>query len=129
MLAEALMLFNIGVSYYNTPLGWLLINAILNVVIMLLFLRKFEAVLDKFKNKINLIIGIGFVLVYFVLCYWGYQSHGFWVLESMVFLWQVMHGMLYGVMGGVSFDLIAVVLGSRFLLWHFLVSQDNVLRI
>ena len=58
-----------------------------------------------------------------------YESRGFWVFESMIYLWQIYHSMIHGGVGGASLDLLLIILISRFPLWHLLLSDDNIFRL
>lgn len=56
---------------------------------------------------------IVFSIVYFKLVYDYYMNGEFWIFESMIFLWQIVYSISRGGTGGVSMELVIVVVLSR----------------
>ena len=125
-MLQSLFMAKVALSLLDTPVSYLLLSAVINVLVMFLLLSKFEPVVEKFRNPTNFKLAIAFVVGYFmgVLIYGGYPS--FWVAESMIFLWQITHSLRHGGFGGVSLELVVVVLLSRIPLFITLGSADNI---
>ena len=81
-----------------------------------------------FKNSTTLRLGMLFVLCYLVGVLQFGSHHQFWVVEGMVFIWQIAHSMKHGGSGGVSTELVAVVVLSRVPVLCTLGLEDNVHR-
>ena len=96
---------------------------------MMLILWKFTAVIEKFRNKRQFLLAIGFTIIYSYLTYSYYTKGGFWVLEFNVFLWQICYSIHRGGTGGVSRELVFTVVLSRIPLLILLNSEENVLKL
>ena len=129
LLMEAILYLLVAFSFFNTSLKYILLNTVLNIVVILLLLRKFQAVIEKFKNLLNFILCLVFIITYIALVYFFYESSLFWVFESMIFLWQIYHSMKNGGTDSVSLDLILIIVLSRLPLWYLLGSTENALRL
>jgi hypothetical protein len=56
-----------GMKYFDTELGYLIYVGLLNIGIGMLFLRKYEMVLEKFTNRYTLLQAGIFLIAYFFL--------------------------------------------------------------
>ena len=95
-------MFKVAFSHFDTPLSYLIITSLINMLVLLLLLTKFESVMEKFKNINTLKFGALFVLFYFISVLLFGSSPKFWIIEGMVFMWQIIHSMRHGGSGGVS---------------------------
>lgn len=70
----------LGLKYYDTDLGYLVYLGLANIGLGLLFLRKYEVVLEKFMNRKMLLRAVVFVVGYWMLCRVMVWDAGFWVV-------------------------------------------------
>ena len=126
---ESIFLFRIAIAYYDTTLSWLLLPFVANLSVMMLILWKFSPVIEKFRNKLQLLLGLLFTLAYFCLTYFFYTKGGFWVIEFNIFVWQICYSIYRGGAGGVSLELVLVIILSRIPLLVLLKSDENILKL
>lgn len=123
-----MLIAKIALGYYDTNLKFLFINVVLNIVVMMLVLWKFTAVIEKFRNKKMFVFGIVFAVGYFVMVYLWYNNGMFWVIENMLFLWQIGYSVVRGGEGGLEISLVFVILLSRIPLLAVITSEDNIFK-
>lgn len=86
-----------GIAKFSTELSSLLYIGLLNIGIGLFFLRNFEIVLDKFRNRLMVVLAVLFVMCYIYLFSDNYQYGLFWVIEvTVLMLEQIIHSIKSG---------------------------------
>lgn len=73
-------------------------------------------------------LALAFTLLYFFIVWQFGHKPAFWVGEGCVFLWQIVHLLMNGGAGGVSIELVLVVILSRIPLLTTLGSSENIYR-
>lgn len=119
----------LGMKYFDTELGTLIFVGLGNIGLGMLFLRKYEMVLEKFMNWRVMLMAIGFVIVYGWFAGEYLDDVAFWVIEvALMMQLQVVHSMISGGKGGLPYDLMGFMIVSRLpLLYMFM--EHNVFRI
>jgi hypothetical protein len=100
--------------YFDTELGWLIYLGLGNIGLGMLFLRKYEMVLEKFMNWRVMCMAVAFFIGYGLLAGEYLDDAAFWVIElTLMFQLQVVHSMVNGGKGGLPYDLIGFMIMSR----------------
>ena len=112
----------LGLKYFDTELGTLIFVGLGNIGLGMLFLRKYEMVLEKFMNWKVMAMALLFGVVYWQLSSMFSNDAAFWVLEVAFMLQlQVTHSMINGGKGGLPYDLVGFMIVSRlpliYMLW------------
>ena len=119
----------LGLKYFDTELGTLIYVGLGNIGLGMLFLRKYEMVLEKFMNWKVLIMALCFVLGYWQLAGEYLHDAGFWAVEVTLMLQlQVVHSMLNGGKGGLPYDLMSFMIVSRLPLMYMLAVDNNIFK-
>ena len=129
LVFQSIFLFRVAMGYYDTNLSWLFLVFVANLSVMMLILWKFTAVIEKFRNRQQFLLGLLFTTGYFYLLYSNYTKGGFWIMEFNVFMWQICYSIYRGGVGGVSLELVITVILSRLPLLVILKSEDNLLKL
>ena len=98
------------------------------IVLMFLILRKYEKVFQKFRNREMLAIMLVFMIIYFYLISKYKMIPLFWVFDSMLFLWQIIHSVINGGVIGLNIPFIITILLTRIPIIAILNNDDNIMR-
>jgi hypothetical protein len=119
----------LGLKYYDTDLGSLIYVGLGNIGLGMLFLRKYEMVLEKFMNWKVLLMALVFSGMYWIVTSYLLHEALFWVFECTLMLQlQVVHSMINGGKGGLPYDLMGFMLASRLPLIYMLTIDDNIFK-
>jgi hypothetical protein len=96
-------------------LKYLAFCALANIVLSLLFLRKYESVIfNEFNNKKKGILLCFFLSAYFALVYLFHNNLVFWIYEGFILLAiQIYYSYSVGGKGGMSIALLLTIVFSR----------------
>jgi hypothetical protein len=75
--------------------------------------RKFEPVFEKFKENRMMLAGLAFFIVHQFASFRFFYSREYWIVESMLFLWQIAYSVSRGGKGGIPITLMILILISR----------------
>ena len=117
----------LGMKYFDTDLGYLIYLGLGNIGIGLLFLRKYEMVLQKFTNKRMLFFAVLFLVTYWYLASKYFHDAFFWIIELTIMMQlQILHSMLNGGKGGLPYDLMGFMIVSRLPFIYMETSTENI---
>jgi len=120
----------LALRYFDTELGYLIYIGILNIGIGMIFLRKYETILEKFTNKWMLFMAALFSVVYFILAHFYIYSPFFWIVEiSIMMQLQILHSMINGGKGGLPIDLLGYMVFSRIPFIYIFTTTDNIFKL